>query len=153
MAELRLVSGILRTAGIEDCLRNVGLFTLAQSSVGLQADAQNDEGNTDVEGEVEQTGFAEKQESHEDGVARLEVVGEVDGEGRQTFEHLYLQYVEASRAEKGMAEHPPQVGTVGKHHDRRVGRETPEVDGNDEAHAQQAASHLIHEHGAAAHAH
>ena len=52
---------------------------------GLQKHADEDESNAEIEGEVYFTSFAKDEEGEDDGVAGLEVVGQVDGKGREAF--------------------------------------------------------------------
>ena len=83
--------------------------SLPPSTTGLQEDAEQDEGDADVEREIDFTALAEDEESEDDGVAGFEVVGEIDGEGREALQGLYLQQVHAHGAEEGVAEHEPEV--------------------------------------------
>ena len=48
----------------------------------LKKNAEENQSDADVEGEVDFATFAKDKEGKYDGVAGLEVVGEVDGEGR-----------------------------------------------------------------------
>ena len=58
---------------------------------GLKKDAQQDEGNAEVEREVDFATFAKDEEGQDDSIAGFEVVGEVDSEGGKAFQGLDLQ--------------------------------------------------------------
>ena len=75
----------------------------------LKQDAEQDEGDADVEREINFAALAEDEEGEDDGVAGLEVVGEIDGEGREALQGLNLQEVHANGAEQRVAEHIPQI--------------------------------------------
>ena len=47
----------------------------------LQEDAEQDEGDTEVEGEVDLAALAEDEEGENDGIAGFEVIRQIDGKG------------------------------------------------------------------------
>ena len=65
----------------------------------MQQDAQQDEGDAKVEGEIDLASFAKDEEGKNDGVTGLKVVGKVDGEGRQAFQRLNLKQIHANGTE------------------------------------------------------
>ena len=71
-----------------------------QCTTGLEEDAKEDEGDADVEGEIDLTALAEDEEGEDDGVAGFEVVGEIDGEGGEPLQGLNLQEIHADGTEK-----------------------------------------------------
>ena len=87
--------------------------------MGLKEDAEQDEGDADVEREIDLAPFAEDEEGEDDGVAGLEVVGQIDSEGRQTLQGLNLQEVHTDGTEQSVAEHEPEIRTLG-HNDNRL---------------------------------
>ena len=131
----------------------ISLSAFLHGAEGLQQHAEDDEGDAQIEREVDLAALAEDEEGQDDGVAGLQVVGQVDGEGRQALQGLNLHQVHAHGAEQGVAEHEPHVGTLGHNHHGLLTGEEPQVDGDDGGDSQQAARHLRHEHIAAAHAH
>ena len=66
----------------------------------LKEHAEQDEGDAEVEGEINFTPLAEDEEGEDDGVARFEVVGEIDGEGGEPLQGLNLQEIHADGTEK-----------------------------------------------------
>ena len=119
---------------------------------GLQQHAEQDEDDADIEREVDFAALAEDEEGQDDGVAGLQVVGEVDGEGREPLQGLDLQQIHAYGAEQRMTEHEPEVGAFGQHDDGLLTGEDEQIGGNDGRYHDEAARHLIHQHGAASHA-
>ena len=117
----------------------------------LKQYAEDYEDDAYIEREVEFAGLAEEDEGEEDGVARLEVVGEIDSECRQLLQRLNLKQIHAYGAEQGVAEHPPKVGSSRNDHNGLIGREDHEIERNDDAYTDNAATHLIHQHGARPH--
>ncbi len=58
---------------------------MVQGFYGLQQNAEQDEGDAKIEGEVDLTALAEDEESKDNGVAGFEIVGQIDREGREAF--------------------------------------------------------------------
>ena len=56
----------------------------------LKEHAEQDEGDAEVEGEINFTPLAEDEEGEDDGVARLKVIRQVDGKSRQSLQGLNL---------------------------------------------------------------
>ena len=120
---------------------------------GLQQDAEQDEGYAHVEGEIDFAAFAEDEEGQTDGVAGLEVVSEIDGEGREPLQGLNLQEVHTNGAEQRMAEHEPEIRTLGHDDDGLLTGKEKEIDGDDGRHKNESSRHLIHQHRPTAHTH
>ena len=97
----------------------------------MQQDAQEDEGDAEVEGEIDLAAFAKDEEGKDNGVAGLEVIGKVDGEGRQALERLNLEQIHANRAEQRVAEHKPQISATWNDHNGLLTGEEPQIDGDD----------------------
>jgi hypothetical protein len=85
----------------------------------LQSNAENDEADAQIEGEIHFTSFTEDEESEDNGVTGFEVIGEIDGKGREALQGLNLQKVHAYGAEQSMAEHEPEVRAL-RHNDDRL---------------------------------
>ena len=51
----------------------------------LQKDAEQNESNAEVEGEIDLATFAKDEEGKGDGVTGFEIISQVDGEGREAF--------------------------------------------------------------------
>ena len=103
------------------CFHTVLHASIKQKSLpprppGLQQDAEQDEGYAHVEGEIDFAPLAEDEEGEDDGVAGLEVVSEIDGEGRQPLQGLNLQEVHTNGAEQGMTKHKPEISTCRDNH-------------------------------------
>ena len=56
----------------------------------LKEHAEQDEGDAEVEGEINFTPLAEDEEGEDDGVARFKVIRQIDGKGRQSLQGLNL---------------------------------------------------------------
>ena len=56
----------------------------------LKEYTKQDEGDAKIEGEINLTALAEDEEGKDDGVTGLEVVCQVDGEGREALQGLNL---------------------------------------------------------------
>ena len=52
----------------------------------LEEDAEQDEGNAEVEGEVDFTTHAKDEEGEDDGVAGFKIIRQIDGEGREVLQ-------------------------------------------------------------------
>ena len=65
----------------------------------LQEDTEQDEGDTEIEGEIDLATFAEDEEGQNDGVTRFEIVRQVNGKGREALQGLDLQQIHAHGAE------------------------------------------------------
>ena len=91
--------------------------TLSPGTSGLQEDAEQNEGDADIEREINLTTLAEDEEGEDDGVAGLEVVGQIDSEGRQTLQGLNLQEVHTDGTEQSVAEHEPKIRALGYNND------------------------------------
>ena len=65
----------------------------------LQEDAEQDEGDTEIEGEIDFATFAKDEEGKNDGVTRFEIVCQINGKGREAFQSLDLQEIHANGAE------------------------------------------------------
>lgn len=83
------------------------------NTTGLKEDAEQDEGYADVEREIDLAPLAEDEEGEDNGVAGLEVVGQIDGEGRQALQGLNLQEVHTDGTEQSVAEHEPKIRALG----------------------------------------
>ena len=56
----------------------------------LQKDAEQDESDAEVEGEIDLVAFAKDEEGKGDVVTVFEIISQVDGEGREAFQGLDL---------------------------------------------------------------
>lgn len=56
----------------------------------LKEHAEQDEGDAEVEGEINFTPLAEDEEGEDDGVARFKVIRQIDGKSRQSLQGLNL---------------------------------------------------------------
>ena len=119
----------------------------------LQEDAEEDEGDAEVEGEVDLAALAEDEEGEDDGIAGFKVIRQIDGEGREAFQGLDLQEIHGYGAEQCVAEHQPKVRTFRDDCDRLLAGEEPQINGDDGRDDDEAARHLIHQHRAAANPH
>ena len=109
------------------CLQGGSSFS--PHSQALQQYTEHDERNAQIEGEVDFAPLAEDDEGKYNGVAGLQIVGQVDGEGREMLQGLLLQQVHANGAEQGMAEHEPQVAAFGDHHHGLLAGEEQQIEG------------------------
>lgn len=119
----------------------------------LQHHAKQNEGNAEVEGEIDFATLAKDEEGKDDGIAGLQIVGQVDGEGREPFQGLNLEQIHAHRAEQRVAEHQPQVGALRNDDYGLLTGEEQQINGDDGRHNDQSARHLVHQHRAAPNAH
>lgn len=111
----------------------------AHDRAGLQRHGKCDESDACVEGRTEVAGLAEDDHGEDDRVDRLEVVGEVDREGRDVLERLDLQNVHEERAED---REDRQIERVGPGRDEGLGRHERDVDGDRHAGEGEAAEQL-----------
>jgi len=56
----------------------------------LQKDAEQDESDAEVEGEIDLAAFAKNEESKGDGVTGFKIISQVDGEGGEALQRLDL---------------------------------------------------------------
>ena len=56
----------------------------------LQENAEQNERNAEVEGEIDFATFAEDEEGEDYRVARFEIIGQINGKGRKAFQGLNL---------------------------------------------------------------
>ena len=113
--------------------------------MGLQQDAQQDEGDAKVEGEIDLTPLTENEEGEDDRIAGFEVVSQIDGEGRKALECLNLKQIHRHSTEKRMAEHEPKIRTLRDNHDRLLAWEKPQINRDDRRDEHKTARHLIHQ--------
>lgn len=66
------------------------MFLNLQRTTGLKKDTKEDEGDADVEGEIDFPTLAKDKKSQNNRVARLQVVCEIDGKGRKALQGLNL---------------------------------------------------------------
>lgn len=65
----------------------------------LQKDAEEDECDAEIERKVDLAALAEDKEGEDDGVAGLEIIRQIDGEGWEALEGLNLQQIHANGTE------------------------------------------------------
>ena len=97
----------------------------------LEKDAEKDEGDAKIEGEVDFVALAEDEEGEDDGIAGFEVVSQIDGEGREALQSLNLQEIHAYSTEERMTEHEPEITTFRDDHNGLLAWKEPEINGND----------------------
>ena len=76
---------------------------------GLKQDTKQDEGDADIEGEIDLAPFAKDKKGQDDGVTGFQIIGQIDRESREAFQCLNLQEIHAHGAEQRMAEHKPEI--------------------------------------------
>lgn len=114
-------------------------LSLAERLHGLEEDTQQDEGNAEVEREVDFATFTKDEESQDDGVAGLKIVSEVDGKGRKALQSLDLQQIHADGTEQRMTEHEPEVSALRNDDNGLLAGEEPQINGNDGRDDEQSA--------------
>ena len=97
----------------------------------LEKDAEKDEGDAKIEGEIDLAPFPEDEEGEDNRIAGLEVVSQVDGEGGEALQSLNLQEIHAYSTEERMTEHEPEITTFRDDYDRLLAWKEPEINGND----------------------
>ena len=66
----------------------------------LEKNAEENQCNADIEGEVDFTTFAKDEECQDDGITRFEVIGQVNGKGRKALQGLDLQEIHTNGTEQ-----------------------------------------------------
>ena len=94
------------------------VFFMLPYSLRLKKNAEENQCNADVEGEVDFTTFAKDEESQDDGITRFEVIGQVDSKGRKALQGLDLQEIHANGTEQRMTAHEPKVRSFWNNHNR-----------------------------------
>ena len=97
--------------------------------------------------------FAKDEEGKYNRVTRFEIIRQINGEGGEMLQGLNLQEIHTNCAEQRMAEHKPEVGTIWDDHDGLLAGEEPEINGDNGRYDDEAARHLVHQHGTAADSH
>ena len=97
----------------------------------LEEDAEQDEGNAEVEGEVDFTTLAKDEEGEDDGVAGFKIIRQIDGEGREALQGLNLKQIHTYVTEERVTEHEPEVRAFWNNHDGLLAGEEAEIDGDD----------------------
>ena len=97
----------------------------------LEEDTEKDEGNADVEREIDFAALTEDEESEDDGIAGFEVVGQINGEGGKALQSLDLQEIHAYSTEERMTEHEPEITTFRDDHNGLLAWKEPEINGDD----------------------
>ena len=128
-------------------------FLLAPRPPSLQQDTEQYEADADVERKINLAPLTEDEEGEDDGVAGLEVVREIDGEGRQALQGLNLQEIHTNGAEQRVAEHEPEIRALGHNDDRLLAGKEKEIDGDDGRYQHEPSRHLVHQHRPTAHTH
>ena len=112
----------------------------------LEKDAEQDEANAEVEGEVDFATLAKDEEGEDDGVAGFEIICQIDGEGRETLQGLNLKQIHTYGTEERVTEHEPEIRAFRDNYDRLLDGEKQEIDGDDGRYDDEATRHLVHQH-------
>ena len=112
----------------------------------LEEDAEQDEGDAEVEGEIDFTTLAKDEESEDDGVAGFEIIRQIDGEGRETFQGLNLKQIHTYGTEERVTEHEPEIRAFRDDHNGLLAGKEAEIDGDDGRYDDEATRHLVHQH-------
>ena len=78
---------------------NMQGLSFAERFHRLEEDAQQDEGNAEVEREINLPAFAEDEEGEDNRVAGLKVIRQIDSKGREAFQGLDLEQIHGNGAE------------------------------------------------------
>ena len=68
----------------------------------MQQDAQKDEGDAEVEGEINLATLAENEESEDNSVAWLKIICQIDGKSGEALQGLDLKQIYANGTEERM---------------------------------------------------
>ena len=112
----------------------------------LEEDAEQDEGDAEVEGEIDFTTLAKDEEGENDGVAGFEIIRQIDGKGREALQGLNLKQIHTYGTEERVAEHEPEVRALRDDHNGLLAWKETEINGDDGRYDDEAARHLIHQH-------
>ena len=112
----------------------------------LEEDAEQDEGDTEIEGEIDFAAFTKDEEGEDDGVAGFEIICQIDGEGRETLQGLNLKQIHTYGTEERVTEHEPEIRAFRDDHNRLLAGEKQEIDGDDGRYDDEATRHLVHQH-------
>ena len=97
----------------------------------LKKDTEQDEGDAEVEGEIDLTALAEDEEGEDNRIAGLEIIRQVHSEGREALQGLDLQQIHAHGTEEGVTEHIPEIRAFGNDDDGLLAWEKPQIEGDD----------------------
>ena len=119
----------------------------------LQDNTDQDEGNAQIEREIDFATLTKDEKSEDDGVTRLKVVRQIDGKCRQSLQGLNLKQVHGYSTKERVTEHEPKIRIFRNDYNRLMTGKEPKIYWDDGRYDDEATRHLIHQHHTTANTH